>query len=245
VRPCKIGPEAGPHVVHDQDDALLLAEGLDLLPESFGRHLVVKDNGVVIRGGDDAGDLTVVLFDGPFYLRIVIPGELDDVLRVFLDRSSAAGGLHPRGGAVVTAFEDDDLLPACRRPRHHDGQVGGVGTVLGKEGPVGDGHHIHQFLGQIDHHGRRERDRVALHMLLPGRFFHGRVVVPEDHRAIGAHVVHVLVPIHVPEPRSLGLEEVDRISRGGGGPAVVTGDTPLRTERSARHDLFRPIEQFL
>ena len=119
VRPHAIGlpgaaqvqPEASPHVVQHQDDALLVAEGAHALEEAGGRHLLVVEQIVPEGGEDDGRHLALVLRHDPLQALQVVVLEGGD--KGALGGGDAGGdGRAPGVGAVVGAGGHDDLVAA-------------------------------------------------------------------------------------------------------------------------------------
>ena len=124
-----------------------------------------------------------------------------------------AEALHPRRDAVVAAVDGDDQRAAGGRPRDHRRVVGLIAAVLGEERPVGAGDHRGELLRQLDHHRRRAAEGVAQLALPGGGVVHDLVVVAQDHRPVGAHVVDEVVAVDVGEVRARALLGEERIGR--------------------------------
>ena len=71
----------------------------------------------------------------------------------------------------------------------------------------------HKQLGQLDHDRAGPVLAVGQLGLGGGRRLHRRVLVPEHDRAVAAHQVHVLVAVHIPDPRAPALAHELRVLR--------------------------------
>ena len=101
--------------------------------------------------------------------------------------------------AVVAAFEFDDLLApggtACEADRAH----ACFGARTHQTHHVDAGNQRDDGFGEFDFAlcGRAKRETVKHRFL--HRLHHGRVAMPQDHRAPGSDVVDVALPVGVPE----------------------------------------------
>src|SRR5674476_614627 len=180
-----------------------------------------------VIAGDVAGFVRIPWNDVEAFERLhVVPGDADEAGHVAGDDAVVAGPLHPGRHAVVAALDGDDEGAAGGRPGDHRRVVGHVAAVLGEERPVGGGDHRGELLGQLDHHRRGGGERVAQLALLGGGVVHHLVVVAQDHRPVGAHVVDEVVAVDVGEVRALaaGGEERVRGRRHQRRRAEVAGD---------------------
>ena len=201
----KVQTEAGTHVVDDEDDAVLGAKLADLLPKALGREGVVIEVAVVIRLRNQRGDLILVVLNRFFQRRNIVPREDDVVAHVLFEHAGIVLFHLPRRHAVIVALEEDDLLAVGVGTGGHHGALGGVVAVLCKECPVGGSDGVDQQVGAVHGYAHRRSGAVAGFHLLFGGGVHVGVVVAEDVRTVGAHIVDVFVAVHVPDIGALRL----------------------------------------
>ena len=156
-------------------------------------------------------------------------------------RSAARSDEEGVAVSVVAALELQDLLAA--------GGGAQAGSGHGRLGArVHEAHHLAagDALGDEPRHlelapGRRAEGRPRVHGLVEGSA-HLLVAVAEDERAVGAHEVHVLVPVLVPDERALTAHEV----RGRSAHALVGTDGAVHAAgdelTGGCEDLFAPGE---
>ena len=87
---------------------------------------------------------------------------------------------------------------------------------LAKYRPVRVPDGLRQQLGQVHHDRARRVHAVADRGLPRGRRLHRRVLVAEHDRAVAAHQVDVLVPVHVPDPRAAAAPHELRVGGARG-----------------------------
>ena len=140
----------------------------------------------------------------------------------------AGAGFHQQrvGVAVVTAFELDDLLAAGGATRQAYGAHAGFGARADQAHHLDAGHEFDDFFGQfhLTFGGRAKAEAVQGGFL--NGFEHGGVAVAQDHRAPGADVVDVLLPIGVPKMGALGALHKTRCAADGAKGAHRRVHTP-------------------
>ena len=229
--------EAGHDLVEREQGAMLGAQLPDALHERHGGAHEVH----VARDGldDDAGHLVTVLVEGGFDLFDVVVFKHHGVLHHLrwharagggAERGQARTGFHQQGVgmAVVAAFELDDLLAAGGAARQADGAHAGFGARADQAHHVDAGDQLDDLFGQLDFALGGSAERESLEHRFLHRFHHRGVAVTQDHRAPGADVVDVLLPVGVPKVSALGtLHKTRRAAHGlegAHGRVHATGD---------------------
>ena len=154
----QIQTEAGAHVVENKDHALFVAEFADRLPVFFGGDFVVFEVAVVIRLGDQAGNVAVAGIVSVFERLEVKPRHNHVVGNVFRQNTGVVDFLCPLEVAVIIALQEKHFLFMGVGARRHNRKGRCVGAVLCKERPVRGSDGVHQVFGTFDHDlGRRGR----------------------------------------------------------------------------------------
>mmetsp|Transcript_508 Transcript_508/g.1557 ORF Transcript_508/g.1557 Transcript_508/m.1557 type:complete len:443 (+) Transcript_508:800-2128(+) len=208
--------EAGHHLVKHEHRAVLGAQVAEALEEL----LVRDDEARVAHDGleDDARDLVlVVLEDGLHGGEVVVAraqrglgGALGHAGRVGQAEGGHAGArLHEEGVrvAVVAALELDHLVAPRVGPHEPQDAHARLGARVCEPDHLHRGDRLDHLLGEHVLEGRGRAEGGALLQGLLERLQHPVVRVADDGRAPGAHVVDVLVAIHVPRVRALDAVE--------------------------------------
>lgn len=103
------------------------------------------------------------------------------------------------------AADPDDLLAIGMGARHQDGVGSHIAPVLAKKGPVGGGDELHQAPGQLHHDLAGVIGAVGQGQLVHGGLVDNGVPVAEDHGAVAAHVVNILVSVYVRVAAAFGF----------------------------------------
>ena len=205
---CK--PEARPHVVEDEDDPVIVAELAHAGQKALRRQLRVVSRVVAKRREHHAGDRAAILLDQPRQPFEIVVAEVQHVGAIF-GRDPIGHRADPRMSAVIRAGRGDDLSAAGEMPRDHRCPGAYVGAVFGEHRPIGERRDLDQIFRQLDPERGRRVEAVALLGLAARRFLDAGMAMAEHDRAVGAHVVDVLVAINVPYVGALAAREERRI----------------------------------
>ena len=208
--------EARADVVNDEHGAVFGAHFSHFLPKTLGGHDVIGKIAVHIGLRNDRRDLTRVFLEDLAQAVKIVPIDVNIVHYVLGEDAGIVDLLRPGRHAVVISLEKDDLFAVGIGSRGHNGEGGDVVSVLCKERPVGTCDGIDEELGKLDHLGRGQSRAVAESSLRCRRGVNVGVVVTENVRAVGAHIVDKLVAVKVPDisafcPRG---EEGERLDGG-------------------------------
>ena len=211
-----IESEARADVINDEDGAVFGAHFSHFLPKASGGHDVIGKVAVHIGLRNDRRDLTRVFLEDLAQAVKIVPIDVDIVHYVLGEDAGIVDLLRPGRHAVVISLEKDDLFAVSIGSRGHNGEGGDVVSVLCKERPVGACNGIDEELGKLDHFGRGQSCAVAESSLRCRCGVNVGVVVAEDVRAVGAHIVDKLVAVKIPDigtfcPRG---EEGERLDGG-------------------------------
>ena len=159
--------ESGHHLVEDEDDAVLVADGAELFQKArLGRNAAhVACN----RLYDDAGHLVFVRLGQFAYVIGIVVARQERVFGVAIgyarrvrltqrERTAACGNQEEVAVAVVVAGKLDDLIASRVAPCHAGSAHGGFGAGVDHADLLDGGHQIaHQF-GYLDLNlGRRAK----------------------------------------------------------------------------------------
>ena len=195
---------------------------------------------VIVRRGNDAGDIAVVIGENAFEHLNVVEWNRDDVLNIFIENSRITDIEHPREDAVIAADKFDDLLSTGRGSRRQHREVRDVASILREHRPIGAVNRVNEKFGQLDHAMGRNRGAVCFfHLGSCGGVYFG-VIVTQDVRAVSAHIIDKTVAIDIPEMCPFRSFTEDRIRRHGDKTA---GRRPQMPRHTGGNDLCRSIEQ--
>ena len=222
ARAAEVETKAGAHVVHGEERPVLVAERAEAGEEAGGG----RGAGLVVeRRRHHHRDLARMLDEERPQLVEIVPRELEQIVAVVGGHSGQVGE-GPGARRVIGAARADDARPAGMGAGHVDRPARRVGAVLAEDHQVGAQGERDQALGQLDHARAGQRQAVPRRDLLGDRRLHGGMAVAEDHRAVGAHPVDVLVAVDVPHPPALGAGEEARVVLAKGRAVLVAVDTP-------------------
>ena len=235
LRAAERQPEAGPHLVEDQQGSARRAEVLQPL-EKIGAGRLERR-----RLQDHAGDVVV---ERRVERREIVVGEgvgqRSDLGR---DPQPAIGHRDvPVVPAVVAAAED--LRAPGVGAGEPDGRGGHVGAILGEADVLRAGHHFVDLLGDLHLQHVRKREGDSVGQLRADGCVDHRIGVAEDQRADPHRQVEVLVPVdvdHVGAPagaEKLGRHTAHVLPRAFGQRLRGAGDQAAgpRVERVRGHD---------
>ena len=178
---------------------------------------------------DDCGNFSLVVVKHFLQRLEIVPWHIEVVCYILLQNAGVVRFLRPLADAVVVALEEDDLLAAGMGAGSQNGQCGGIAAVLGKEGPVGRGHGIHQQFRKFHHLAGGNADAVLQNTLGCSSRIHIRIMVTQNIGAVAAQIVNEAVAVHIPEAGALGAGGIEGPCLHGGiagaGRAFVAVDT--------------------
>ena len=160
---------------------------------------------MMIRCRDEGGDFAGICGDRSFEGGNIVPWNTDYIFVVVFEYAMMAGGLHPGGGAVITAGDSDDFLSTGRRARGHDRVIRHVRTILCEEGPIRYRDQVHEKFRQFDHARGGRAGGIRQGHLLRISGIHHSIHVTQDHGTVCAHIINEIVAVNVPEMRTFGL----------------------------------------
>ena len=112
---------------------------------------------------------------------------------------------------MVTIVNSNDPAPLSMTAGNQHCHIGRVSTVFRKCRPARPGNQLHQEFCQLHHDRRCQRAGIGVRHLLSYSLLNDFVLVSQNHRPIGAHIVDILVAIYIPEsctPRPVYIERV-------------------------------------
>ena len=248
VLPARTHPEAGHHLVADEQRAVLVTEldqkgvEADTVLDPRFDHAHVARSGL----GDQRRDLVAVLLERLPDRCPVVVGHDDRVVGGALGHPGSAGqsqGGHTGSGrseqrvdvTVIAAGELDDLVPAGDAPGQSQHGHGRLGAAVDQPDLL-DGRPVDDLGGQLDLDPGRRPVGGAVLSGFGDRGQHLGMGVAEQHRPPRADQVDQLVAVLVVEVGPLGpLDEARGPPDGGKGPD--------RRVHPARGDLFGPGEE--
>ncbi len=213
--------EAGHHLVEDQHRAVPGAQLAHALQEAGSGRDAVHVAGH--RLDDDTGELAAHGGEALLQRFGIVVGQGDRVAREVgrhagrgghAERQRARSGLHQQrvGVAVVAAFELHHLVTIGESAREADGAHRRLGAGAAHADQLDGGHQLDDPPGEHRLDLRRGAEGQPVCDLLADRIDHGRVCVPEDHRAPGSHVVDEAAAIGRFHPGAGGAGEEDRLA---------------------------------
>jgi len=208
--------ESRADVVNDEDGAVFGTHFANFLPKALGGHDVIGKIAVHIGLRNDRRDLTRVILEDLTQAVEVVPIDVDIVHYVLGEDAGIVDLLRPGRDAVVVTLEKDDLFAVGIGSRGHNGEGGDVVSVLCEERPIGACDGIDEELGELDHFGRGQSRAVAESSLRCSRGVNIGVIVAENVRAVGAHIVDKLVAVKVPDISAFCLRGEERERLDGG-----------------------------
>jgi len=119
--------------------------------------------------------------------------------------------------AMIAPIELDDLLPSREPSRQPYGAHGCLGSGIDHAHHFHGWDHFHHLLGHLDFQpGGNPVGGSILRRSLNGSD-DGRMSMAKDQRPPGADIVNVLIPVFIPNPRSLSFSNENRVSSDGSG----------------------------